>query len=223
MYASLEKLGSVFMANLIPFFRKHLRKKRANHFFQVIREFEKEGITILDVGGTASYWRALDCFAIPAINVTILNLSNQVSDLRYVSSVIGDALDLSKFSNNEFDIVFSNSVIEHVGGVDEQRRMAEEVRRVGRYYYIQTPNKYFPLEPHYFLPFFAFYPKWLKKIQLRLFYFSSSSKNFTINRAKNDEEADRLAERIFLLNRKEFQSLFPDADIISEKIFGMVK
>jgi hypothetical protein len=60
---------------------------------------------------------------------------------------------MPQYRDKEFDIAFSNSVIEHVGNDLRIRQMADEVRRVGRNY-LQTPNYYFPLEPHFFFPFF---------------------------------------------------------------------
>lgn len=48
-----------------------------------------------------------------------------------------------QFKEKEFDLVFSNSVIEHVGGFQDQMKAANEIRRVGKNYFIQTPNKYF--------------------------------------------------------------------------------
>jgi 2-polyprenyl-3-methyl-5-hydroxy-6-metoxy-1,4-benzoquinol methylase len=57
-----------------------------------------------------------------------------------------------------FDIVFSNSVIEHVGDAESQQQFAHEIARVGRAYWVQTPNRRFPVEPHLLTPFLHFLP-----------------------------------------------------------------
>jgi SAM-dependent methyltransferase len=73
---------------------------------------------------------------------------------RYVQ---GDALALP-FEDGAFDIVFSNAVIEHVGGEPEQRRFVEEALRVGRSAFITTPNRWFPVEVHTRLPLVHWLP-----------------------------------------------------------------
>jgi SAM-dependent methyltransferase len=73
---------------------------------------------------------------------------------RYVQ---GDALELP-FEDDAFDIVFSNAVIEHVGGEDEQRRFIAEALRVGRRAFITTPNRWFPVEVHTRLPLVHWLP-----------------------------------------------------------------
>ena len=73
---------------------------------------------------------------------------------RYVQ---GDALELP-FGDGEFDIVFSNAVIEHVGGRDQQRRFVEESLRVARRAFITTPNRWFPVEVHTRLPLVHWLP-----------------------------------------------------------------
>ncbi|MEM2045934.1 MAG: class I SAM-dependent methyltransferase, partial [Candidatus Bathyarchaeia archaeon] len=60
-----------------------------------------------------------------------------------VEWIIGDARCMP-FKDKSFDVVFSNSVIEHVGNYDDQKMCAEEIRRVGKCYFVQTPNFYFP-------------------------------------------------------------------------------
>ena len=71
--------------------------------------------------------------------------------------VQADALALP-FEDGAFDIVFSNAVIEHVGGEDEQRRFVAEALRVGRRAFITTPNRWFPVEVHTRLPLVHWLP-----------------------------------------------------------------
>jgi len=73
---------------------------------------------------------------------------------RYVQ---GDALEMP-FADGEFDIVFSNAVIEHVGGREQQRRFVEESLRVARRAFVTTPNRWFPIEVHTRLPLVHWLP-----------------------------------------------------------------
>jgi SAM-dependent methyltransferase len=75
-------------------------------------------------------------------------------NVRYVQ---GDALELP-FADGEFDVVFSNAVIEHVGRREQQRRFVEESLRVARRAFITTPNRWFPVEVHTLLPFVHWLP-----------------------------------------------------------------
>ena len=74
--------------------------------------------------------------------------------VRYVQ---GDALALP-FADGEFDIVFSNAVIEHVGGSERQGRFVAEALRVGRAVFVTTPNRRFPVEVHTRLPLVHWLP-----------------------------------------------------------------
>ena len=116
-----------------------------------------------------------------------------------------------------FDVVFSNSVIEHVGTYQDQIQMAKEVRRVGKRYFVQTPNKYFPLEPHFLFPLFQFLPINIRVLLLQNFKLGWFSK--TPDKVK----AREIVESIRLLDKREFISLFPNAELYEEKIFGMTK
>jgi len=73
---------------------------------------------------------------------------------------------LPAFADRSFDWVFSNAVIEHVGGIEEQRKFASEISRVARCgYFVTTPNKFFPIEPHTLLPLYQFLPeRWQRKV-----------------------------------------------------------
>jgi len=147
-------------------FSKKLRIKRFELFFNKITDLSSP-INILDLGGTYKFWEDVGFISRLTneinIKVTLLNLTKENVQHRSFTSVEGDATDLSQYSNNEFDIVFSNSLIEHLFTFDKQKQMSNEVLRVGKKYFIQTPNRYFPIEPHYFFPFFQFMPFPLKK------------------------------------------------------------
>jgi hypothetical protein len=71
-------------------------------------------------------------------------------------AVIADGCRLP-FPDQSFDVVFSNAVIEHLTP-EGQRRMASEILRVGRSWFVTTPNFWFPIEMHHKLPLFQFLP-----------------------------------------------------------------
>ena len=107
-----------------------------------------EETRILDVGGTPANWLLTDVRP----RVTLLNMPRgQERDEASFTFVSGDGCQLP-FRDQSFEIVFSNSVIEHVGTPDQQRRFAHEIQRVGRRYWVQTPNRRFPVEPHLLTP-----------------------------------------------------------------------
>ena len=61
------------------------------------------------------------------------------------------------FDDNQFDIVASNAVIEHVGSPDNQRAFVAELRLVARQVFISAPNRYFPVEHHTSIPLAHFH------------------------------------------------------------------
>lgn len=151
------------------------------------------------------------------VRVTLLNIEHQpVSSQRFISAV-GDARSMPEFLAKSFDVVFSNSVIEHVGDYRNQRRMADEVRRVGRRYFVQTPNKRFPVEPHFLFPWFQYLP-----VRTRAWMLSTFDVGWY--RRMPDRSAARAeVESIQLLTRRRFSELFPEATIHEEKFAGLTK
>ena len=135
------------------------------------------------------------------LNLFGLDIKPCTSDV-YKHFIVGDAKSLP-FPDKSFDIVFSNSVLEHVGDFEQQKLMANEIRRVGKRYFVQVPNKHFPIEPHYFIPFLQYLPRKLQKWITRLFF--------------------RESEDIYLPTKKQLKLLFPDAEIISEKFLLFTK
>ena len=193
-----------------------LRRNRFALFKQLVSSLEPP-VTILDVGGTPQFWKMMRFDDERSARIVVLNRKEPESIHPNISFVIGDATDLGRFEDKAFDVVFSNSVIEHLGAYGAQRRMAEEVKRVGKRYFVQTPNRYFPIEHHMLVPLFQFFPTPLKVFLLRRFDLGWVSKR------PNKQEAEALVERIKLLTERDVRALFPEATIHREKFLGLTK
>lgn len=193
-----------------------LRRKR----FALVREL-LEGLPrparVLDVGGRQKYWEMMGFAPTADLAITLLNVEPASVTLPHFTAMRGDARDMRGFADGEFDLVFSNSVIEHVGGLDDQRRMAAEVRRVGRRYCVQTPNRNFPIEPHFVFPFFQFLPVRARVGLVRRFSLG------WYPRMPDAMLARREVEAIRLLTKAEFAALFPGARMHEERVLGVVK
>lgn len=171
-------------------------------------------VRILDVGGEPGHWLAFDhLLAGRRLDITLLNFKSfKIDDPRF-HSIVGDATNLSQFKRDDFNIIYSNSVIEHVGRWPEMRSMAREISNLSDRYFVQTPNYWFPIEPHFRFPFFHWLPE-----PLRLQLVMTRANGF-YPRAKSIDEGMKMIQSAVLLSRTQFASLFPDATIVSER-FG---
>jgi hypothetical protein len=206
-------------------FSSRMRRKRMRFFTEfvhyVIQRENRTTITILDIGGTEIYWNNFPFSQFDDIHfrITLINLKYQDDNLGVmtlpdnvsIEKLIGNACHLDEFKDNELDIVHSNSVIEHVGGWEHIKAMASEIRRVGRYYFVQTPNYWFLIEPHFVLPFFQFLPRpigvWI----------------FMRKRGCSLDQAILAVEGVHLLTKKEMKVLFPEGEILIERFIGLPK
>ena len=173
-------------------------------------------VHILDVGGTELFWQMAPFTVGKEVRITILNLDPQPSKVIGLYPLAGDAR-LIPVRDGAFDVVFSNSVIEHVGGPKEQRRMVEEIRRVGTRYFVQTPNRRFPIEPHFVFPLYQFLPSAVQVWLLRRFNLG------WIRRTPDPSKARRMIESIRMLDHNDMARLFPEASIYEERLIGMTK
>ena len=192
-----------------------MRYHRFELFMDLIKEIDGP-IRILDIGGTEAYWKMMGLNS-DRIKITLLNLTSEKTSTSNILSVRGDATNLSSYKDKSFDIVFSNSVIEHLFTEMNQRKMAAEAMRVGRRYFIQTPNFYFPLEPHFLFPFFQFLPKSIRVSLINRFALGH------FKRIERIDDARKLVVEIRLLTIKEMKRLFPGSKIWEEKLYGLTK
>jgi hypothetical protein len=165
---------------------------------------------VLDLGGKPSFWTDGAILARP-LEITCLNLraepgSHQLGEAT-VEVVVGDATR-PPVDPADYDLVFSNSVIEHVGGADAIGAFAE-VTRQGRQYFLQTPNRWFPIEPHFVLPFHFLLPRRVKAAIVM--WWDRGPRRRTYR-----EALDRVDE-IHLLTRRELELLFPGATIVVDR------
>lgn len=170
--------------------------------------------TILDVGGSPYNWDVIGYSG----KVVMLNLdpSANTTSRPNRSFVVGDGTALA-YDDESFDIVFSNSVIEHVGDHEQQRRFAAEVCRVGRRVFLQTPAKSFWLEPHYVTPFIHYLPRtWQKKL-LRNFSL------WGLIARPSQDYVDRFVDQTKLLGYGDLKQLFPGCTIQKERFLFATK
>jgi hypothetical protein len=171
---------------------------------------------VLDVGGYRNDWEE----GIPvASQVTLLNVShprNAEDAPKRFTTLVGDGRALA-FEDGSFDIVFSNSVIEHVGDAADQQRFADEARRVGKKVFVQTPNRWFFVETHFVTLFVHYLPRGVARRLLPLLSLRG------ILRQGDDIDLLELARELRLLSFRELQALFPDCEIHREKWLGLTK
>jgi hypothetical protein len=126
-------------------------------------------------------------------------------------AIVADACDLGGvFADSAFDLVFSNSTLEHVGDAERRKRFANEVSRLAPAYWIQTPSPRFPIECHTGIPFYWHLPVWAKE---------GMSRSRRLSMPEWDEEIRGTT----VVHEGELRRLFPDATFYREYLFGFEK
>jgi len=179
---------------------------------------QREGsVRILDIGGTNSFWEQRGWAGRDRVEVVLVNLEAEPREHENIDPRAGDATDLSEFADGSFDVVFSNSVIEHLQTRDNQAAMAAEVRRLAPVYWIQTPNFWFPVEPHFLTPGWHYLPVAVRVALLRRRRWGWRG---PLREAAKAEEAVR---EIRLMRGSELTRMFPEATLQRERIGPFVK
>jgi hypothetical protein len=198
------------------------RRARAAHVVALINKtFAERGqCRIADLGGEPAYWRLLfdrDFLESRKVHVSLFNPQPFAVDDPLFSAVVGDACDLSDHADQSFDLVHSNSVVEHVGDWPRMEAFARECRRLAPRYYVQTPYFWFPIEPHFSAPFFHWRSEQARARMLLKRGYGWWPK------AADMGEAMRAVQHARLLDKAQFKFLFPDARRVDEKILVVTK
>jgi trans-aconitate methyltransferase len=192
-----------------PTLLQYWRNQRLTQFIRAVQPPPQA--KILDLGGLPSMWGD----AAARFDITIVNLPDALSKEQHKPGpcrmVEGDATNLRNlFADQSFDIVFSNSVIEHVGDETKQQAFASEVIRLGKGYWIQTPSNHFPIEAHTGV----------------FLYWQKSEAHRQKLQAKWAETMPGWAEMVqgtTVITRSQMSSLFPDSKVFIERKFGFEK
>lgn len=199
------------------------RMRRIQPLLQMIESVHaaRGEVRIIDVGGTVRYWRILPAATLERYNVTItlLNVPSMPlpEDQGRFKFLSGDGCALGFVPDRAFDIMHSNSVIEHVGDWVRMKAFASEAQRVAQRYFVQTPNYWFPIEPHGMVPLIHWLPRPMRIWLLMRFRLGNW------RRAASVDEAMRTIDGARLLNRTMLVGLFPAAEIHVERVFLMPK
>jgi hypothetical protein len=169
----------------------------------------------------ARYWRPLqesplaNCCQITVANLDMHRAHVSQSNTERICFVQGDARRM-ELPDNSFDLVHSNSMLEHVGGWRDMLAAASEIRRLAPRYYVQTPNFGFPFEVHYRLPFVHWMPEQLRARIVLM------RRNGFLTKAATFSEAMEIVQGSQLLNSRQMNALFPDASVVPETVMGFL-
>jgi hypothetical protein len=196
------------------------RSRRFEAFEAIVAELQTgrdDPLHILDIGGTNSFWEQRGWQNRNDVDIMLINVEAEERCHSNIDPRAGDAADLSEYPDGAFDIVFSNSVIEHLYTRANQERMAREVRRLAAVFWVQTPNFWFPVEPHFLTPAWHWLP-----VAVRVWLLQRRRWGW---RGPCPEKADAedAVREVRLLRGSELRRLFPDARLVAEKFGPLVK
>jgi hypothetical protein len=191
---------------------EQLRRRR---WAELGRAFpDLENMTVVDLGGTISSWSRAP---VRPKHVTVLTLEPEGEVVSWIDARYADACDLPReLRDLQADLVYSNAVLEHVGGAERRRRFAETVHRLAERHWVQTPYRYFPVEPHWLFPGFQFLPVSTRvAISQRWPFVDTPCSDYRT-------ELDAVLS-VELVGLTEFRHLFPASVISRERLAGLTK
>jgi len=183
---------------------------------------KKRTCSIIDIGGTYNFWLTWkDLVDWSLVNITCINLVPEHFELGKgvinINMIRGDACNLAGIADSSFDIAFSNSVIEHVGGWSRMQDMANEIRRIAPFYLVQTPYFWFPIEPHARTPFMHWVPESIAYRIVMARRCGYWERRTTVSSAVEAVQSAKL------LDFRQMCSLFGDAVVVRERFLGLTK
>ena len=176
------------------------------------------------VGGRVEFWRDTSFWGNNRYQVTVANIDNDRNSVfrgedwpDNITWCYADARDFREELERGYEVLFSNSVIEHVGDMADIEKMARQFEDFDGTYFLQTPNYWFPIEPHFRMPFFAQLPYKVRVFLVRHFNLGCFRKS------SSWQDAEAKVRSVRLLTVAEMKKLFPSAELEREELFGLTK
>lgn len=195
---------------------KHFRRKRGELILKLFPELPQ--FTVLDLGGSVHFWRETGLIdfvrQVKIYNITENELVISGSVDSRISIHIYDGMKIPE-ADQSFDLVLSNSVLEHVPPAT-RRQVAVESRRLGRHGFIQTPAFEFPIEPHFVMPIVHWLPRNIGRKLIRWSPWTLLSKH-------PDAVQTAYWNEVQLLRRRDLADLYPGTVVSAERFVGLPK
>lgn len=219
-----DRLRSLTADSAGPSLGRWFRQRRSEHFLETFPDLPS--LRVIDLGGRAATWTTLRT---RPKSVTLVNLEPETAadradpdprewvDTRdWIEAICADVCALpAAVTDRSWDLVFSNSVIEHVGGHHQRRRFAQAASDLAPRMWIQTPYRYFPVEPHWTFPAMQFLPDAARAAIAARWPLAWS-------RASGAEAVEQVLD-VELLSVTALQFYFPQARIRFERVAGIPK
>jgi len=193
-----------------------LRTRRMELFESLIAPLPRP-VRIVDLGGTPSFWEHRGWAGRAEVEITTVNLHPEVSPHVNIRCLAGDVTGENLLRGQQFDVAFSNSVIEHLFTWSGQQAMARVMRRLAPAIWLQTPNFWFPMEPHFHVPGWQWLPKRLRVAIIR------RRRCGWRGPCPDPHDARALVDEVQLLSKRQLSALFPTATIVPERLAGLTK
>lgn len=193
---------------------EHSRRRRWNVLLERFPNLAE--MSVIDLGGTVEYWLRAP---VQPRHVHLINLEDAPADAppAWIRHDIGDATRIpDTMLIGEYDLVYSNSVIEHVGGHERRQAFAGNVLNLAPNHWIQTPYRYFPVEPHWVCPFMQYLPL-AARTRLGMHWPLVHTPH------ANLEVAVAAQLQVELLDITAMRHYFPDSTLVYDRFLGLVK
>jgi hypothetical protein len=191
-------------------FTHRFRQHRSEEFKR--RFPDLADMRVLDLGGYAVSWTVL---GLRPGNLTVVNLDRDKGPHEPWMDIV--QADACAGGFGKYDLVFSNSLMEHLGGHARREQFANVVQESAPSWWIQTPYRYFPIEPHWVFPCFQFLP-----FRMRVMVCQHWN-TLNMPACKDPDQAADIVASIELISATEMHTYFPTSEVWFERVAGIPK